>query len=146
MKLPSALKDFFEFFMEHRELRLRIVLLLSVVVLFFVLTIKITKHVVFDPSPQRGSLVAVKCFKCGFAEDRLLIDVRTAKCAKCGGKVGLHLKCLSCDYEYAFLRPDMSYRVFAGKSKDDRLLLYQDQQICPICESNQVITLCFTKK
>lgn len=151
MPRKSALMEMLEipvqFYIKNRHLRLKIILALLIAVLFAVFIIGFAKRVVFADRLPTASIIAVKCFKCGFCEDRLIEGaLREVKCIKCGGAVGLHMKCSMCEYEFAFLRPEMDPNRLVGKSKFDRLQLYLDQQACPTCGSTQVETIAYTKK
>ena len=146
VRVIDFIKNPFRFFIRNSRLRLRIILGFVLVGLLVFFLVRTGRQVLFERTPPAVGLVAVKCFKCGFDEDRLVTDIRTAKCSRCGGPVGLHMKCLVCEYEFAFLRPELDPKNVAGKSKFERLQLYLDQQMCPNCSSTKVRTIPFTKE
>ena len=113
---------------------------LILVVIFCISYAKKTLHAE-HPLP---AYVALKCAKCGHAEDRRVysIDDRGLECSLCKGRLGYRLKCNDCDFEFPFF--PLSYDTvdcIKGQKRREAIVMLLNQRMCPNCGGPRTINV-----
>ncbi len=95
------------------------------------------------------SYVALKCQKCGHAEDRRIfaLEDRGLECSVCKGRLGYRLKCLDCDIEFPFF-PNSYDTVdcIKGQKRRAAIVMLLNQRMCPNCGGPRTINVEPAKK
>lgn len=116
--LLSRLKD--------SQFRQRYVLPILLIILLVLLYARL------KPEPAYENDVTI-CKKCGNTEDReMIVDgIKKYRCSKCGGDIGYGWKCLTCDYEFPYIKGILNEDMSIEEKRLNRIR----EQVCPNCGS-----------
>ncbi len=106
----------------------------GICVLLFVALTSLVLYRIFhtEKLPPPGAKRAVICQKCGKLQVLRIVDPETpkARCAYCGGRVGMAWKCGHCGYEYYIVNFKFDAR---NLSTMERLRKVESLRRCPNC-------------
>lgn len=123
---------------KDKKLRLRLILAAILIFLVSIFLFRTTVTLTFPDKPVMGSILTLKCSKCGAVEDRrtMGLEQNDEKCSKCGGQMGYRYKCADCGFEYSYLPRIALEAVKDEKNKYIALERIAKYQLCPNCGSS----------
>lgn len=82
---------------------------------------------------QRYKDKVVICLVCDFKGVLRIEDIETARCPRCGGRLGYVWKCAECDYEFIYVPRDIQKKSSRTLKEIQEFRVFE--QRCPNCRS-----------
>ena len=97
----------------------------------------------------RPAYIALKCVKCGHNEDRRIFSLldNGLACSVCNSKLGYRLKCLDCEFEFAFIPQNYdTIECIKDQRRRAAIVILLNQRMCPNCGSPRTINVLPAKR